>query len=98
MVDQTRTFKFGMTCPSDFKDTPGEEFKAEWTVLDYNPDYEYELDYLLTQFKNFLKMCGYSDLTVSRLQYLEDKEFEYVLKAYGEWTSEHEKYWGNKSE
>lgn len=75
-----------MTC-----NDPDEEFSGEWTIDDCYDDVQEELDYLLDQFKRFLLMCGYSEMTVSRLQYLEDDEWKYVLERYHEWNSEYEK-------
>lgn len=46
---------------------------------------ESDLEYLLEEFKHFLLAAGYPSVTVSRLQYLNDDEWKYVLTNYGEW-------------
>lgn len=73
----------------------GQSFSFHENIDDYDPEFEDNLDYLLDQFKRFLKACGYTEMTVSRLQYLEDEEWKYVLEQYGEWTSEHERIYPN---
>lgn len=45
---------------------------------------------LLEVFKAFLRGCGICDMTVSRIQYLEDDEWKHVLTQYGEWDSHKE--------
>ena len=82
-----RQFKFYMTDPE-----MGEEFSFEETIDDCDPEFQEELDYLLEQFKKFLMCCGYSETTVSRIQFLEDKQWKYVLQSYGEWKQEYKKY------
>lgn len=77
-----REFKFYMTEPET-----GGEYKCEWKVPDYYPDLEYELDYLLEQFKHFLSAVGYSEIQLSKIQYLEDDEWKYVLEKYEEWDN-----------
>lgn len=81
-----RTFKFYMTDEFD------NEFSFEETIDECDSEYQTELDYLLEQFKSFLKACGYQELSVSKLQYLEDEEWKYVLQQYGEWKDHYDKY------
>ena len=80
-----RKFKFYMTDPDI-----NAEYKMEQTIPDYNPELETELDYILGVFKNFLLSIGYAPTTVSRIQFLETKEWKYVLERYGEWSDEKE--------
>ena len=80
-----RKFKFYMTDPDI-----NAEYKMEQTIPDYNPELETELDYILGVFKNFLLSIGYASTTVSRIQFLETKEWKYVLERYGEWSDEKE--------
>lgn len=87
-MSEMRKFKFYMNDPED-----GSEFSLEETVPNYDNDFEYELDYLLDQFKKFLLATGWSEVTLSRLQYLEDDEWKYVLEKYHKWdTSKQELY------
>lgn len=82
-----RHFKFYMDDP-EF----GDEYSFEETIDDYDHEYQEELEYLLDQFKKFLLSCGYSEVTLSHLQFLEDKEWKYVLQTYGEWKEEYKNY------
>lgn len=83
MENHKRHFKFEMTDEFD------NEFKFESTVGDnYDQD---ELDYILEHFKSFLRAAGFSEITISKLQYLEDEEWKYVLTQYGEWDEEYER-------
>ena len=70
----------------------GGYYSSEVEIPDYDPEFEAELDYLLEQFKCFLRLAGYAETTVSRLQYLEDDEWKHVLTNYGEWKEEYEKF------
>ncbi len=91
MEDQKRTFKFYMTDPY-----MGEEFQGEWTIKEHDQEFEEELDYLLDQFKRFLLMCGWPEGVLSRLQYLEDDEWKYVLTQYNEWDSQKEEVYKSR--
>lgn len=82
-----REFEFYMSDP----DLNG-YYSSKVKIPEYDPEFDTELGYLLEQFKNFLKLAGYTETTVSRLQYLEDKEWKYVLTSYGEWKEEYEKF------
>lgn len=81
-----RKFKFYMSEP-ELKGY----YSSEVEIPDCDTDLQEELDYLLEQFKCFLRLVGYSDVTISRLQYLEDEEWKSVLSAYGEWNEACEK-------
>lgn len=83
MAEVKRKFKFFMTIPEE----GDAKYKSEWTIRDYDREFEEELDYLLDQFKRFLLACGYSEIQTSRLQYLEDDEWKYVLEKYGKWDT-----------
>ena len=81
-----RKFEFYMTDPGT-----DNEYKLTETVDDCYYDIQDELDYFLDQFKKFLLSCGYTEISVSHLQYLKDAEWKDVLTAYGEWDDYKEK-------
>jgi len=81
-----RKFKFYMNEPET-----GDEYSFEENISDWDCEFQEELDYLLEQFKNFLKAAGYGEMAVSHLQYLDDEEHKYVLQRYGEWNEEYER-------
>lgn len=80
-----RKFKFYMTDELD------NEYTFEQVIDDYDREYEDELDYLLKRYKEFLAACGFSEMFLSKLQYLEDDEWKYVLEKYRAWDSEKER-------
>lgn len=61
MNEEKRRFRFYMT------DIDGQEFESDTLVYDYCDEFETELSYLLDQFKKFLLLSGYSEMTVSKL-------------------------------
>lgn len=81
-----RKFEFYMNDPET-----NDEYRLTETVDDCIYDMQDELDYFLDQFKKFLLSCGYAEISVSHLQYLEDTEWKDVLTAYGEWDDHKEK-------
>lgn len=86
MDNNKRIFKFYMKTP-DREYYEGEEYESTLCIEDYDYKYEDELEYILNTFKRFLGMCGWSETSLSQLQYLEDDEWKYVLEQYGTWDS-----------
>ena len=72
------------------------EFRMQCTIDESNPDFETEIEYLLNVFKSFLKTISYSETTISRIQYLDDDEWKYVLKNYNEWSADKQEIYDMK--
>ena len=86
-----REFKFYMSEPET-----GGEYSFQEKIPDYDPDYEDQITYIFDEFKHFLRAVGFAELTISKIQYLENDEWKYVLERYGEWDTEkqkHYEYW-----
>lgn len=90
-MENLREFKFYMSEPET-----GGGYSFYEKILDYDPDFEEEMEYILDEFKNFLRVVGFSDLQISKIQYLENEEWKYVLERYNDWDTEkqkHYEYW-----
>ena len=83
-MDDKLILKFYMKEPEDDWYT-GQEYEAMMHIDDNDEEFEPRLEYLLKAFKRFLNMVGFSDVNLSRLQYLEDEEWKHVLTEYNEW-------------
>lgn len=78
-----RRFLFEMTDPSD--EGPDDVYRFKETIDDYVYGDTTEIEYILEEFKKFLFCIGWNENQISRIQFLEPKEWKHVLTEYGEW-------------